>query len=62
MRQILDKIESYYIQENAKMMPQADEPLFFSIDERNNNVEITEKGLAYLTEQEKDSSFLYYQM
>ncbi|CCM10159.1 Protein translocase subunit SecA [Cardinium endosymbiont cEper1 of Encarsia pergandiella] len=57
MRQILDKIESYYIQENAKMMPQADEPLFFSIDERNNNVEITEKGLAYLTEQEKDSSF-----
>ncbi|CDG49397.1 preprotein translocase subunit SecA [Cardinium endosymbiont of Bemisia tabaci] len=57
MRQILDKIESYYIQENAKMMPQADEPLFFSIDERNNNVEITEKGLAYLTEQENNPSF-----
>ncbi|MGI2257429.1 preprotein translocase subunit SecA [Candidatus Cardinium hertigii] len=57
MRQILDNIESYYIQENAKMMPQADEPLFFSIDERNNNVEITEKGLAYLTEQEKNPSF-----
>ncbi|WP_339044078.1 preprotein translocase subunit SecA [Cardinium endosymbiont of Tipula unca] len=57
MRQILDNIESYYIQENAKMMPQADEPLFFAIDERHNNVEITEKGLGYLTEQEADPSF-----
>lgn len=57
MRQILDNVESYYIQENSKMMPQADEPLFFSIDERQNNVEITEKGLAYLTEQEQDASF-----
>ncbi|CAH2559772.1 preprotein translocase subunit SecA [Cardinium endosymbiont of Oedothorax gibbosus] len=57
MRQILDNVESYYIQENAKMMPQADASLFFSIDERHNNVEITEKGLTYLTEQEKDPSF-----
>ncbi|WP_342265548.1 preprotein translocase subunit SecA [Cardinium endosymbiont of Philonthus spinipes] len=57
MRQILDNVESYYIQENAKMMPEADQPLFFSIDERHNNVEITEKGLTYLTEQEKDPSF-----
>lgn len=57
MRQILDNVESYYIQENAKMMPQADEPLFFAIDERHNNVEITEKGLTYLTEQAKDPSF-----
>ena len=57
MRQILENVESYYIQENSKMMPEADEPLFFSIDERHNNVEITEKGLTYLTEQEKDPSF-----
>ncbi|MEF2228993.1 MAG: preprotein translocase subunit SecA [Candidatus Cardinium sp.] len=57
MRQILDNVESYYIQENAKMMPEADQPLFFSIDERHNNVEITEKGLTYLTEQENDPSF-----
>ncbi|WP_419241063.1 preprotein translocase subunit SecA [Cardinium endosymbiont of Nabis limbatus] len=57
MRQILDSVESYYIQENAKMMPEADQPLFFAIDERHNNVEITEKGLTYLTEQEKDTSF-----
>ncbi|TDG94920.1 Protein translocase subunit SecA [Cardinium endosymbiont of Culicoides punctatus] len=57
MRQILDNIESYYIQENAKMMPEADGPLFFSIDERHNSVEITEKGLVYLTEQEADATF-----
>ncbi|ROT47053.1 preprotein translocase subunit SecA [Candidatus Cardinium hertigii] len=57
MRQMLDNVESYYIQENSKMMPQADAPLFFAIDERHNNVEITEKGLKYLTEQEQDPSF-----
>ncbi|TSJ81212.1 MAG: preprotein translocase subunit SecA [Candidatus Cardinium sp.] len=57
MRQMLDNVESYYIQENAKMMPEADQPLFFAIDERHNNVEITEKGLTYLTEQEQDPSF-----
>ncbi|WP_243518198.1 MULTISPECIES: preprotein translocase subunit SecA [unclassified Candidatus Cardinium] len=57
MRQILDKVESYYIQENSKMMPEADEPLFFAIDERHNSVEITEKGLTHLTEQEKNPSF-----
>ena len=57
MRQLLDSVESYYIQENYKMMPEADEPLFFAIDERQNNVEITEKGLQHLTEKEVDSSF-----
>ncbi|AWN81987.1 preprotein translocase subunit SecA [Candidatus Cardinium hertigii] len=57
IRQLLDSVESYYLQENAKMMPQADEPLFFSIDERHNNVEITEKGLSYLKEQAEDPEF-----
>jgi len=57
MRQILDNVESYYIQENYKMMPEADEPLLFAIDERQNNVEMTEKGLQYLTQNEADSFF-----
>lgn len=57
MRQILDAVESYYIQENFKMMPEADEPLLFSIDERSNSVDITEKGLNYLTKEEADPDF-----
>ena len=57
MRQLLDNVEAYYIREDSKMMPEADEPLFFSIDERQNNIEITEKGLQYLTKQEDDPEF-----
>ena len=57
IRKILDKIEGYYLQENSRMMPEADEPLYFTIDERNNSVEITDKGIQHLTQQEKDASF-----
>src|SRR5690606_30298954 len=36
MRQILQKTENFYLQENSKAMPEADEPLFFTIDEKHN--------------------------
>lgn len=57
IKQILNEVESYYIREDSRMMPEADEPLFFTIDERQNHVEITEKGLQYLAKQAKDPDF-----
>lgn len=57
IKQILNDVESYYIREDSRMMPEADEPLFFTIDERQNHVEITEKGLQYLAKQTKDPDF-----
>ncbi len=56
-KKILRKIENYYLQDNSRMMPEADEPLLFTIDERHNNIELTERGLEYITRKEEDPHF-----
>ncbi len=57
IRQKLQKTENIYLQENAKLMPQADKPLYFTIDEKNNTIDLTEKGIDLITGQGKDKSF-----
>ncbi len=57
MKQILKKTEDIYIAENNKLMPQADEPLFFTIDEKTNSVELTDKGIQAITQRGEDSTF-----
>lgn len=49
--------EAIYIAENNKLMPQADEPLFYTIDEKNNSIELTDKGIDFLTGQDEDPNF-----
>ncbi|MHA7877970.1 MAG: preprotein translocase subunit SecA [Bacteroidota bacterium] len=56
-KKLLRKIENYYLQDNSRMMPEADEPLLFTIDERHNNIELTERGLEYITQKEEDPHF-----
>jgi len=56
-KQILQKTENFYLQDNAKMMPEADEPLYFTIDEKNNQIELTEKGIDLLTGEGEDKDF-----
>ncbi len=56
-KQLLIKTESIYIAENNRLMPEADEPLFFTIDEKSNSVELTEKGLTILTKGMDDKNF-----
>jgi preprotein translocase subunit SecA len=41
----MQKSENYYLTEQQKHMPEVDEELFFHIDEKNNQVDLTEKGL-----------------
>ncbi|UII22800.1 preprotein translocase subunit SecA [Fulvivirga ligni] len=57
VRQILQKTENYYLQDNQKMMPEADEPLFFTIDEKHNSIELTEKGIDLITGEGEDPNF-----
>lgn len=57
IKQIVQKTENFYLQENSKMMPEADEPLFFTIDEKNNQIELTEKGLDLITGEGEDQNF-----
>ena len=57
MRAIMQKSENIYLQDNSKMMPEADEPLLFTIDEKNNQVELTERGIQYITAGGEDVNF-----
>jgi preprotein translocase subunit SecA len=56
-RQILQKVENFYMAEQNRQMPKADKELFFVIDEKNNQVELTEKGIELITTQGEDPSF-----
>lgn len=54
---ILQKTENYYMQEQNKNMHLVDEPLLFTIDEKNRGVELTDKGSEYLARGENDANF-----
>jgi preprotein translocase subunit SecA len=51
------KIEEYYMADNNRLMPEATDPLFFVIDEQNNSIELTDKGIDYITGDTEDPHF-----
>ncbi|VAW29434.1 Protein translocase subunit SecA, partial [hydrothermal vent metagenome] len=57
VKQILQKTENFYMQDNSKMMPEADEPLYFTIDEKHNSIDLTEKGIDLITGEGEDPNF-----
>lgn len=57
IRALLQKTENFYLQDNQKMMPEADDPLFFTIDEKNNSIDLTEKGIDLITGSGEDPNF-----
>ncbi|MFT5725543.1 MAG: preprotein translocase subunit SecA [Bacteroidia bacterium] len=54
---LMMKTENYHLADNQKEMPKVDEELFFTIDEKNNQVELTDKGIDLITSAGEDSSF-----
>ncbi|BFP42609.1 preprotein translocase subunit SecA [Flavobacteriaceae bacterium GF1] len=55
VKQLLQKTENFYMQDNNREMPKVDEDLLFTIDEKNNQIELTDKGVDYISgEQDKD--------
>jgi len=48
MERLRQKTENFYLQENAKRMPEVDEELYFSVDEKKQSIEMTEKGQDYI--------------
>ncbi len=57
MKQLLQKTENIYIAENNKLMPEADAPLYFTIDEKTNSIDLTAKGLDLITGEGDDPDF-----
>lgn len=56
-RTILQKVENHYMQDQGKEMPKVDSELFFVIDEKNNQVELSEKGIELITASGEDPHF-----
>lgn len=56
-KQVLQKTENFFMQDNSKAMPEADEPLYFTIDEKHNTIELTEKGIDLITGDGEDPQF-----
>ncbi|HEY1202041.1 MAG TPA: preprotein translocase subunit SecA, partial [Niastella sp.] len=53
----LQKAENYYLADQQKQMPVVDEELFFHIDEKNNSVDLTDKGIQAITRSGEDPEF-----
>jgi preprotein translocase subunit SecA len=43
-KKLLQSTELEFLRENAKRMPEIDEELYFAIEEKNNSIDLTEKG------------------
>lgn len=54
---ILQKAENFYMQEQSKNMHLVDQELYFTIDEKNRQVDLTDKGAEYLSKGSDDPNF-----
>ena len=50
------KTEAYYMENNNKLMPEATDPLYFVVDEKQKSVDLTDKGNDWIAEQVHDPS------
>jgi preprotein translocase subunit SecA len=57
IRVILQRTENHYLQDNKRNMPEADEPLLFTIDEKSNTVDLTDNGIETITRKNEDNTF-----
>ena len=57
IKQSLLKTENFYMQDNNREMPKIDADLYFTIDEKNNQIELTDKGIDYLSTNVNDPGF-----
>ncbi len=57
VRQLLQKTEGQYMQDNNREMPKIDAELFFVIDEKNNQIELTDKGIEHLSDDKNTANF-----
>ncbi|WP_185867115.1 preprotein translocase subunit SecA [Blattabacterium cuenoti] len=57
IRLILQKTESQYLQDYGREMYKVDKDLYFVIDEKNNTVELTDKGIEFLSKNVEDIGF-----
>ncbi len=58
-KMILQNTENYYLQEQAKNMPFVDQELYFTVDEKNNSIELSDMGIDFITQEgEEEDTFV----
>jgi len=55
---LLQKTENFYMQDNNREMHQVDAELFYVIEEKNNQIDLTDKGVDYLSGKENPDFFV----
>ena len=53
----MQKTEEFYMQDNNRQMPVATDPLYYVIDEKNHSIELTDKGIDFITGDTEDPQF-----
>ena len=61
VRTQLQKTEAHYIADNNREMPEVDQHLYFSIDEKNNQVDLTDRGIEYISKGMEEADFFILQ-
>jgi preprotein translocase subunit SecA len=56
-RALLQKVEAQYMADNNREMPIVDKDLYFVIEEKNNQVDLTDKGVEYMSQGNSDANF-----
>jgi preprotein translocase subunit SecA len=62
VKQLLQKTENFYMQDNNREMPKIDAELYYVIDEKNNQIELTDKGVDYLSGKDDPDFFVMPQI
>jgi preprotein translocase subunit SecA len=57
MKDLLQKTENFYMQENNKNMHLVTDPLYFIIEEKQNSVELTDFGIEFISKNLDDKEF-----
>ena len=62
IKQLLQKTENFYMQDNNREMHKIDAELYYVIDEKNNQVELTDKGVDFLSGEDDPNFFVMPEM
>ncbi|MFD0835480.1 preprotein translocase subunit SecA [Mariniflexile aquimaris] len=58
VKQLLQKTENFYMQDNNREMPKVDAELYYVIEEKNNQIELSDKGIEYLSGKDNPNFFV----
>ncbi|WP_138430858.1 preprotein translocase subunit SecA [Fodinibius saliphilus] len=56
-QKLVQETEAFYLQDNASRLPEVDEELYYSVDMKMNNLEMTEKGRQFILKDDEDEEF-----